>query len=39
VPCNDYEADHELLKILGLKPRAPFKDRESKVQPEASLTS
>lgn len=26
VPCNDYEADRDLLRILGLAPRPPFKD-------------
>ena len=28
VPCNDYEADRQLLGILGLQQRPPFKDRQ-----------
>ena len=30
VPCNDYEADRQLLNILGLRQRPPFKDRHDR---------
>jgi len=26
VPCADYDADRAMLNLMGLKPRAPFKD-------------
>ena len=36
VPCNDYEADRQLLNILGLRQRPPFKDgRHHRPEPQA----
>lgn len=39
VPCNDYDADRQLFEVLGLRPRAAFKDRQPVDQPEPSLAS
>lgn len=35
VPSPDYDADKELLDLLGLKPRAPFKEPKRQPEPEA----
>ena len=37
VPCNDYDADQAMLKVMGLKPRPPFKQEPQERQGGTSL--
>jgi biotin synthase len=39
VPCNDYEADRQLLNVLGLRQRPPFKDQHHRHPQPAVMTS